>query len=190
MTSQQKRETSFAIMLFSVVIVFLFCSVDYLILDVLTYIGISYHSLWDNLGNILLSLNSAVNFVIYCVFGRKFRKEFFLFIKEITRGKLFRNTVPSSASRGLSSAVMSGRLYALSTASSPKHAQANIGVTKKAKQCQIVSCIDNNNFSNRGIYLSTLYVYFFSARLLKAILFISGTDHNKIANETTAVSHV
>lgn len=93
-------------MLFSVVIVFLVCSVDYLVLDILTYIKISYDSFWDSLGNVLLSVNSAVNFIIYCVCGRKFRKEFFQFLYEISNGACCRSAQFDSGSRGASNSVV------------------------------------------------------------------------------------
>ncbi|CAL8089498.1 unnamed protein product [Orchesella dallaii] len=105
MTSQQKRDASFALMLFSVVIVFLVCSVDYLILDILSYLRIPYDSFWDKLGNFLLSLNSAANFIIYCAFGKKFRKEFFLFLNEISGGRWYADEVASTSKIYTNSAV-------------------------------------------------------------------------------------
>ncbi|ODM99157.1 FMRFamide receptor [Orchesella cincta] len=75
LTSTQKRDTSFAIMLIGVVLVFLICNVDYLILDILDYSGVAFSEFWNHLGNFLLTLNSAVNFLIYCVCGWKFRQE-------------------------------------------------------------------------------------------------------------------
>ncbi|CAL8089495.1 unnamed protein product [Orchesella dallaii] len=75
LTSTQKRDTSFSIMLIGVVLVFLICNVDYLVLDILDYAGVAFSEFWNYLGNFLLTLNSAVNFLIYCVCGWKFRQE-------------------------------------------------------------------------------------------------------------------
>ncbi len=99
-------------MLFSVVIVFLLCSVDYLVLDILSYLKISYDSFWDNLGNFLLSLNSAVNFIIYCAFGKKFRNEFFVFLNETTKGAWCPNAVHVGSRIVSNSNAVSGGLYA------------------------------------------------------------------------------
>jgi len=157
MTSQQKRDASFALMLFSVVIVFLVCSVDYLVLDILSYLKIPYDSFWDKLGNFLLSLNSAVNFIIYCAFGKKFRKEFFLFLNEISGGRWYPDEVASTSKVYTNSAV-SGRFI-------------------------VVHRTYNNN-QNQGMFLSAFYIsYFFSIRIMRAILSIAGTDNTTISKE-------
>jgi hypothetical protein len=75
MSSIQRRDASFATMLVGVVVVFLLCSLDYLVLDLMDYFGAAYSLFWVNLGNFLLTVNSAVNFLIYCVCGQKFREE-------------------------------------------------------------------------------------------------------------------
>lgn len=111
-------------MLFSVVVVFLVCSVDYLVLDILSYLQIPYNEFWDSLGNFLLSLNSALNFIIYCAFGKKFRREFFLFLNEISKGALCKKErlAVVSGSRGASNSLaVSGGLHVIQS----KHSYFN-----------------------------------------------------------------
>ncbi|XP_021965474.2 FMRFamide receptor-like [Folsomia candida] len=83
LTSFQKREISFAMMLVSIVALFLICSLDYLVIDLLTYFNQAYPPFWDQLGNFLLTVNSAGNFIIYCAFGRKFRQEFVAMMRQV-----------------------------------------------------------------------------------------------------------
>lgn len=82
LTSTQRRDTSFSVMLIGVVLVFLLCNVDYLVLDILEYSGVEYSIFWNELGNFLLTINSAVNFLIYCVCGWKFRQELWRLIRD------------------------------------------------------------------------------------------------------------
>lgn len=83
LTSIQRRDQSFAVMLVGVVVVFLVCNVDYLVLDILEYTGVEHPEFWSHLGNFLLTLNSAVNFIIYCACGWKFREELWSLILDI-----------------------------------------------------------------------------------------------------------
>lgn len=70
-------------MLVSIVALFLICSLDYLVIDLLTYFNQAYPPFWDQLGNFLLTVNSAGNFIIYCAFGRKFRQEFVAMMRQV-----------------------------------------------------------------------------------------------------------
>jgi hypothetical protein len=79
-TSRQRHENNLTVMLLSVVIVFLVC-------QILPIVDNFYHFLNMNQGTstlistmacLLVIVNSAINFYLYCVFGRKFRQVFCL----------------------------------------------------------------------------------------------------------------
>lgn len=73
----QKKEIGLATMLLCVVIVFLICNMLALVMNVL-------EAFWDRtidflveINNLMITLNSSVNFVIYVIFGEKFKRLFF-----------------------------------------------------------------------------------------------------------------
>lgn len=62
-------------MLFCVVIVFFLCNILAFIVNVLEMFGIEdFYLTMTN--NFLVTVNSSVNFIIYCIFGQKFRSLF------------------------------------------------------------------------------------------------------------------
>ena len=71
----QRKELSLAVMLLFVVIVFFVCNILALIVNVLEMMGITIFML-TMLSNLLVTVNSSVNFIIYCIFGQKFRRLF------------------------------------------------------------------------------------------------------------------
>lgn len=72
----QKKEIGLATMLFCVVVVFFFCNILALVVNVLE----SFHGMIiDQLvktSNLLVTINSSVNFVIYVIYGEKFKRLF------------------------------------------------------------------------------------------------------------------
>merc|ERR1719192_1127136 len=62
-------------MLLCVVLVFFLCNILALVVNVLEHFGRVYHWLIAT-NNLLVTLNSSVNFVIYCIFGEKFKRIF------------------------------------------------------------------------------------------------------------------
>lgn len=73
----EKREISLAMMLICVVIVFLVCNILALVLNMLEAF---YNITLDNvnqISNLLVTINSSVNFIIYVIFGEKFKRIFF-----------------------------------------------------------------------------------------------------------------
>ncbi|XP_063708195.1 FMRFamide receptor [Culicoides brevitarsis] len=73
----EKREISLAMMLICVVIVFLVCNILALVLNM---IEAFYNITLDNvnqISNLLVTINSSVNFIIYVIFGDKFKRIFF-----------------------------------------------------------------------------------------------------------------
>lgn len=82
MNVRQSRENNVTIMLVSVVIVFMFCQVPALIFNVAYAVDndavYSAHG-WKVLSavrNFMVPFNSAINFILYCAFGQKFRRTF------------------------------------------------------------------------------------------------------------------
>ncbi|GFO34274.1 FMRFamide receptor-like [Plakobranchus ocellatus] len=82
MNVKESRENNVTIMLVSVVIVFIICQVPALIYNMAYSINmpeVSSSYSWDvlsNFRNFLVTLNSAVNFILYCALGQKFRRTF------------------------------------------------------------------------------------------------------------------
>ena len=63
-------------MLMTVVIVFFTCNLLALIVNILEVFQIEI-ILLCHISNLMITLNSSVNFVIYCIFGEKFKKIFY-----------------------------------------------------------------------------------------------------------------
>lgn len=77
MSRLQKKEIGLATMLLCVVVVFLLCNVWALISNVAeAFYGITVDQL-VKVSNLLVTINSSVNFVIYVIFGEKFKRLFF-----------------------------------------------------------------------------------------------------------------
>ena len=78
LTRLQKKEISLATMLFAVVVVFFVCNVPPLVVNILEVLKINVNAL-NNTSNLLVTFNSSVNLVIYCIFGDKFKRILFSF---------------------------------------------------------------------------------------------------------------
>ncbi|XP_059148700.1 FMRFamide receptor-like [Physella acuta] len=82
MNVRQSRENNVTIMLVSVVIVFIICQVPALIYNMAYAIDtakVESSAGWivlSSFRNFLVMLNSAVNFILYCALGQKFRRTF------------------------------------------------------------------------------------------------------------------
>lgn len=74
----EKREIGLATMLLCVVFVFFLCNVLALVMNILeaSYEIIDDYSI--KLSNLLVTINSSVNFIIYVIFGEKFKRIFLL----------------------------------------------------------------------------------------------------------------
>ncbi|KAG7168255.1 FMRFamide receptor-like [Homarus americanus] len=81
----QRKEIGLAVMLLVVVTVFFVCNVLAFIINVLELLDITIAELTMS-SNLLVTINSSVNFIIYCIFGQKFRK---LFLRMFCSGFLF-----------------------------------------------------------------------------------------------------
>lgn len=69
----QRKEIGLAVMLLVVVSVFFVCNVLAFIINILELMNIVVDEL-TMASNLLVTINSSVNFIIYCIFGQKFRK--------------------------------------------------------------------------------------------------------------------
>ncbi|GFR87222.1 FMRFamide receptor [Elysia marginata] len=82
MNVRESRENNVTIMLVSVVIVFIICQVPALIynmaysIDMPKVLTSNRWNVFSAFRNFLVTLNSAVNFILYCALGQKFRRTF------------------------------------------------------------------------------------------------------------------
>ena len=76
LTRLQQKEIGLATILMVVVLVFFVCNVCALVSNILEVMDINCTRL-NNVSNLLVTLNSSVNFIIYCIFGDKFKRIFF-----------------------------------------------------------------------------------------------------------------
>ncbi|CAL8085441.1 unnamed protein product [Orchesella dallaii] len=81
--SSRSEEDSITIMLLAVIIVFGFCYSFEFVRRIMNYAWSEYMSKWthydyaiNHLADIFYVLNSSINFLIYCLFGSKFRSVF------------------------------------------------------------------------------------------------------------------
>lgn len=75
LTRLQKKEIGLATMLMVVVVVFFVCNLLALVVNILEVLNINIMAL-NNTSNLLVTFNSSVNLVIYCIFGEKFKRIF------------------------------------------------------------------------------------------------------------------
>ena len=75
----EKREIGLATMLFCVVIVFLTCNMLALIINIIEAFTMDIDDHLVKISNLLVTVNSSVNFLIYVIFGEKFKRIFLLF---------------------------------------------------------------------------------------------------------------
>ena len=77
MSAHEKKEVRLAVMLMIVVLVFLICNVLPLIVNILEVFGQEINEVTET-SNLLVTLNSSVNFFIYVLFGEKFKRQLLL----------------------------------------------------------------------------------------------------------------
>ena len=75
MSRQEQKEIGLATMLMVVVIVFFLCNVLALVVNILEAFNQEFIQL-NSLNNLLVTFNSSVNFIIYCIFNDKFKRIF------------------------------------------------------------------------------------------------------------------
>nr|WDS50847.1 FMRFamide receptor like protein [Palaemon carinicauda] len=92
----ERKEIGLAVMLLVVVTVFFLCNVLAFIINVLEMSRIVLDELTVT-SNLLVTINSSVNFIIYCIFGQKFRRVFLkMFCSRILPASLARDRANSA----------------------------------------------------------------------------------------------
>ena len=83
LTRSQERELNLASMLVLLVAIFLACNAPAFVVHCLELVNPPYLGIAVMFSNLLVCLNSSVNFLIYCIFGKKFREK----LKEVFKCK-------------------------------------------------------------------------------------------------------
>lgn len=123
MNVKQSRENNITIMLVSVVIVFIICQVPALVYNLAfainnRYVEIDFgYQVLSKIRNFLVTLNSAVNFLLYCALGQKFRR---IFLHIFFRKCINESYIPMSGVHGQTTTVVTmaggrGRLLCRTT---------------------------------------------------------------------------
>ena len=82
MSVHEKKEMRLAVMLMIVVLVFLICNVLPLIVNILEVFGQEINEVTET-SNLLVTVNSSVNFFIYVIFGEKFKRQLWMCLKDM-----------------------------------------------------------------------------------------------------------
>ncbi|XP_059616844.1 FMRFamide receptor-like [Phlebotomus argentipes] len=85
----EKREIGLATMLICVVIVFFLCNVLAMINNIMEAFYATTNDYLVNASNLLVTINSSVNFIIYVIFGEKFKR---IFLTLFCKGRIGRES--------------------------------------------------------------------------------------------------
>ncbi|XP_053211183.1 uncharacterized protein LOC128394837 [Panonychus citri] len=75
LTNQEETELNIASMLVLLVSIFIACNAPAFVVNCMEFFNAPGYELAVIFSNLLVCLNSSINFVIYCIFGKKFRKK-------------------------------------------------------------------------------------------------------------------
>jgi len=81
MSAHEKKEMKLAVMLMIVVVVFLICNILALIVNILEAMKRQVSHVTE-ISNLLVTINSSVNFFIYIIFGEKFKRQFWQCLRQ------------------------------------------------------------------------------------------------------------
>ncbi|XP_058445990.1 FMRFamide receptor [Malaya genurostris] len=118
LSRSEKREIGLATMLICVVIVFLLCNLPAMILNIMEAVYSDINDYLVKTSNLLVTINSSVNFIIYVIFGEKFKR---IFLMLFCKSRLGRESPDgflhedSSFSNGEGSNRNSGRFQRVGT---------------------------------------------------------------------------
>jgi hypothetical protein len=131
----EKREIGLATMLFCVVIVFLSCNILALIINIIEAFSGQIHDFLVKTSNLLVTINSSVNFIIYVTFGEKFKRIFLLLFCKRRVGRDSPDMLPddSSFSNGDASNRNSGRFQRVGTTRSSARNGTSIKVNRTTR---------------------------------------------------------
>ncbi|XP_055644320.1 FMRFamide receptor [Toxorhynchites rutilus septentrionalis] len=131
LSRSEKREIGLATMLICVVIVFLLCNLPAMVINIMEAVYSDINDYLVKTSNLLVTINSSVNFIIYVIFGEKFKRIFLLLFcksrlaRELPDGFLHED---SSFSNGEGSNRNSGRFQRVGTTrSSTKISNSTLG---------------------------------------------------------------
>ena len=113
----EKREIGLATMLFCVVIIFLCCNILALVNNVMEAFEDMIEDRLVKISNLLITFNSSVNFLIYVIFGEKFKRIFLLLFCKRRIGRESPDGIidDSSFSNGDGNTKSSGRFQRIGT---------------------------------------------------------------------------
>ncbi|XP_064611522.1 FMRFamide receptor-like [Liolophura sinensis] len=80
MSASRAKEHNLTVMLIAVIAAFLICQLPSIADNILFVVGVPFnldYIRFTTISNLMVVTNSATNFILYCVFGKKFRKVFF-----------------------------------------------------------------------------------------------------------------
>lgn len=131
----EKREIGLATMLFCVVIVFLSCNIIALLINVIEAFSQQIYDRLVKSSNLLVTINSSVNFIIYVTFGEKFKRIFLLLFckKRVGRDSPDMLHDDSSFSNGDASNRNSGRFQRTGTTRTSSRNGTSIKVSRTTR---------------------------------------------------------
>lgn len=132
----EKREIGLATMLFCVVIVFLLCNVLALVNNILESFYDQISDILVKTSNLLVTINSSVNFLIYVIFGEKFKRIFLILFCKRRKGRDSPDGLmheDSSFSNGDGSNRNSGRFQRVGTSRSSTRNGNTIKVSRTTR---------------------------------------------------------
>ena len=91
MSAHEKNELKLASMLMIVVVVFLICNILPLIVNILEKFEVGSINEVTETSNLLVTINSSVNFFIYIIFGERFKKQLCQCLQEKSCFKRLKN---------------------------------------------------------------------------------------------------
>lgn len=132
----EKREIGLATMLFCVVIVFICCNILALLINIIEAFSGKIYDRLVKTSNLLVTINSSVNFIIYVIFGEKFKRIFLLLFCKRRVGRESPDGLihdDSSFSNGDGSNRNSGRFQRVGTTRSSTRNGTSIKVNRTTR---------------------------------------------------------
>lgn len=132
----EKREIGLATMLFCVVIVFICCNILALLINIIEAFSGKIYDRLVKTSNLFVTINSSVNFIIYVIFGEKFKRIFLLLFCKRRVGRESPDGLihdDSSFSNGDGSNRNSGRFQRVGTTRSSTRNGTSIKVNRTTR---------------------------------------------------------
>lgn len=107
LTRHQESELNIASMLTLLVAIFIACNAPAFIVNCLEVIETPHFQVAATFSNLLVCFNSSINFIIYCIFGKKFREK----LKEVLQCRVTRPRLRSISARNQFGASFVGETF-------------------------------------------------------------------------------